>query len=149
MRQHRWIELLEDYDCEIHYRLGKANVVANALSRKEREKPLRVRALVMTVYPDLSERILWAQTEAIKEEMVKVENLGRLIKLIFEIRSDGIRYFDKRIWLPLFGGLQDLIMHESHKSKYSIHPRKDNKDKSEQKQPKTDKKRKRQDKSEE
>ncbi|GJZ94963.1 putative reverse transcriptase domain-containing protein [Tanacetum coccineum] len=122
MRQRRWIELLSDYDCEIRYHPGKANVVADALSRKEREKPLRVRALVMTVYPDLSERILRAQTEAMKEERVKAENLGRLIKPIFEIRSDGIRYFDKRIWLPLFGGLRDLIMHESHKLKYSIHP---------------------------
>ncbi|GKB69946.1 putative reverse transcriptase domain-containing protein [Tanacetum coccineum] len=75
----------------------------------------------MTVYPDLSERILKAQTEAIKEDNVKAENLGRLLKPIFEIRSDGIRYFDKRIWLSLFGGLRDLIMHESHKSKYSIH----------------------------
>ncbi|GKF00831.1 putative reverse transcriptase domain-containing protein [Tanacetum coccineum] len=121
MRQRRWIELLSDYDCETRYHLGKANVVADALSRKEREKPIRVRALVMTVYPDLSERILKAQTEAMKEERVKAENLGRLIKPIFEIRSDGIRYFDKRIWLPLFGGLRDLIMHESHKSKYFIH----------------------------
>ncbi|GJU47183.1 putative reverse transcriptase domain-containing protein [Tanacetum coccineum] len=57
-----------------------------------------------------------------KEEKVKAENLGRLIKPIFEICSDKIRYFDKRIWLPLFGGLRDLIMHKSHKSKYSIHP---------------------------
>ncbi|GKG07531.1 hypothetical protein Tco_0330500, partial [Tanacetum coccineum] len=48
-----------------------ANAVADALSRKEREKPLRVRALVMTVYPDLSERICRAQTEAIMWEMVK------------------------------------------------------------------------------
>ncbi|GJW73539.1 putative reverse transcriptase domain-containing protein [Tanacetum coccineum] len=122
MRQRRWIELLSDYDCEIRYHPGKANVVADALSRKEREKPLRVRALVMTVYPDLSERILRAQTEAMKEERVKAENLGRLIKPIFKIRSNGIRYFDKRVWLPLFGRLRDLIMHESHKSKYSIHP---------------------------
>nr|GEX09529.1 reverse transcriptase domain-containing protein [Tanacetum cinerariifolium] len=53
---------------------------------------------------------------------IPVENLGRLIKLIFKIHSDGIRYFDKRIWLPLFGGLRDLIMHESHRSKYSIYP---------------------------
>ncbi|GJW43503.1 putative reverse transcriptase domain-containing protein [Tanacetum coccineum] len=68
------------------------------------------------------ERILDAQTNAMKEENVKAENLGRLIKPIFEARSDGIQCFEGRIWLPLFGGLRDLIMHESHKSKYSIHP---------------------------
>ncbi|GKD38601.1 putative reverse transcriptase domain-containing protein [Tanacetum coccineum] len=101
---------------------GAANVVADALSRKEREKPIRVRALVMIVYPDLSERILKAQTEAMKEEKVKAENLGRLLKPIFEIRPNGIRYFDKRVWLPLYGGIRDLIMHDSRKSKYSIHP---------------------------
>ncbi|GJU92284.1 hypothetical protein Tco_1304707, partial [Tanacetum coccineum] len=115
MRQRRRIELLSDYDCEIRYHPGKANVVADALSRKEREKPIRVRALVITVYPDLSERILKAQTEEMKEENVKAENLGRLIKPIFKICSNGIRYFDKRIWLPLYGGIRDLIMHESHK----------------------------------
>ncbi|GJU32635.1 putative reverse transcriptase domain-containing protein [Tanacetum coccineum] len=53
---------------------------------------------------------------------LKAENLGRLIKSIFETRSDGIQCFEGRIWLPLFRGLRDLIMHESHKSKYSIHP---------------------------
>ncbi|GJS58245.1 putative reverse transcriptase domain-containing protein [Tanacetum coccineum] len=90
MRQRRWIELLSDYDCEICYHPGMANVVANSLSRKEREKPIRVRALVMTVYPDLSERILKAQTEGRKKENVKPENLGRLLKPIFEFRSDGI-----------------------------------------------------------
>ncbi|GJX99515.1 putative reverse transcriptase domain-containing protein [Tanacetum coccineum] len=125
MRQRRWIELLSDYDCEIRYHPGKANVVADALSRKEMEKPIRVRALVMTIYPDLSERILKAQTKAMKKENVKAEILERLLKPIFEIRFDGIRYFDKQIWLPLFGGLRDLITHESHKSKYSIHPSSD------------------------
>ncbi|GJS46263.1 putative reverse transcriptase domain-containing protein [Tanacetum coccineum] len=102
LRQRRWIKLLSYYDCEIQYYPGKANVVADALSQKERDKPLR--------------------EEAMKRENVKVENLERLIKPIFEFRPDGTRCFRNRVWLPLFGGLRDLIMHESHKSKYSIHP---------------------------
>nr|GEY04108.1 putative reverse transcriptase domain-containing protein [Tanacetum cinerariifolium] len=117
----RWIELLSDYDCEIRYHPGKANVVADALSQKERE-PIRVKALVMTVHLSLHNQIRNAQFEAMEKKNIKAENLGRLIKLIFEIHPDGTRYHDKRIWLPKFDGLRDLIMHESHKSKYSIHP---------------------------
>ncbi|GJS28332.1 putative reverse transcriptase domain-containing protein [Tanacetum coccineum] len=66
MRQRRWLDLLSDYDCEIRYHPGKANVVADALSRKERIKPLRVRALVMTIGLDLSNKILNAQTRSIE-----------------------------------------------------------------------------------
>nr|GEY49470.1 putative reverse transcriptase domain, ribonuclease H-like domain, aspartic peptidase domain protein [Tanacetum cinerariifolium] len=76
MRQRRWIELLSDYDCEIRYHPGKGNVVADALSRKDRE-PLRVRSLVMTVHTNLPEKILEAQTEAMKGENVKAENLAK------------------------------------------------------------------------
>ncbi|GJY76571.1 putative reverse transcriptase domain-containing protein [Tanacetum coccineum] len=121
MRQRRWLELLADYDCEIRYHPGKANVVADALSRKERIKPLRVRALVMTLHPKLPSQILEAQTEAIKEENIKAENLRGMDKA-FEVRPDGTRCIKNRSWLPFFGGLRDLIMHESYKSKYSIHP---------------------------
>ncbi|GKE50579.1 putative reverse transcriptase domain-containing protein [Tanacetum coccineum] len=53
MRQRCWLELLSDYDCEICYHPRKANVVADALSRKERIKPLRVQVLVMTIGLDL------------------------------------------------------------------------------------------------
>ncbi|GJU07571.1 putative reverse transcriptase domain-containing protein [Tanacetum coccineum] len=120
--QQRWIELLSDYDCEIRYHPGKANVVADSLSRKERIKPLRVRALMMTVHNDLPKRVREAQKEAMKKKYVGKENLGRLIKPIFEFRPDGTRCFRNRVWLPRFGGLRDLVMHESHKSKYSIHP---------------------------
>nr|GEV94187.1 putative reverse transcriptase domain-containing protein [Tanacetum cinerariifolium] len=115
MRQRRWIELLSDYDCKIRYHPGKGNVVADALSQKDRE-PLRVRSLVMTVHTNLPEKILEAQTEAMKEENMKAENLGRLLKPIFKIRSNRIRYFKGRLWIPLFGGIRDMIMHESHKS---------------------------------
>ncbi|GKB97856.1 putative reverse transcriptase domain-containing protein, partial [Tanacetum coccineum] len=73
MRQRRWLELLADYDCEIRYHPGKANVIADALSRKERIKPLRIRSLIMTLHPKLPTQILEAQTEAIKEENIKAE----------------------------------------------------------------------------
>ncbi|GJU24478.1 putative reverse transcriptase domain-containing protein [Tanacetum coccineum] len=121
MRQRRWLELLADYDCEIRYHPGKANVVADALSRKEQIKPLRVRSLVMTIHPNLPSQILKAQTEALKEENIKAKNLRGMDKA-FEIRPDGTCCIKNRSWLPLFGNLRDLIMHESHKSKYSIHP---------------------------
>ncbi|GJR73451.1 hypothetical protein Tco_0085816 [Tanacetum coccineum] len=61
LRQQRWIKLLSNYDCEIRYHPGKANVVADALSRKERNRPLRVRALVMTVHNNLPKQIIEAQ----------------------------------------------------------------------------------------
>ncbi|GJW63298.1 putative reverse transcriptase domain-containing protein [Tanacetum coccineum] len=121
MRQRRWLELLADYDCEICYHLGKANVVADALSRKKQIKPLRVRVLILTVHPKLPSQILEAQNEALKEENVKNENLRGMDKS-FAIHPDGTRCIKNQSWIPLFGGLIDLIMHESHKSKYSIHP---------------------------
>ncbi|GJY48185.1 putative reverse transcriptase domain-containing protein [Tanacetum coccineum] len=121
MRQRRWLELLSDYDCEIRYHPGKANVVADALSRKERLKPLRVRALVLTISLNLPVQILEAQVEARKEENYGTEDLCGMIKKL-EPRADGTLCLNGRSWIPCFGDLRELIMHESHKSKYSVHP---------------------------
>ncbi|GJS84646.1 putative reverse transcriptase domain-containing protein [Tanacetum coccineum] len=109
MRQRRWLELLSDYDCEIRYHLGKANVVVDALSRNERDQPLRVRALVMTIGLDLPKQILNAQTESRKPENIKNEDVGgmlvenaknpeaiRMEKL--EPRADGTLCLNGRSW---------------------------------------------------
>nr|GFA02225.1 putative reverse transcriptase domain-containing protein [Tanacetum cinerariifolium] len=98
MRQRRWLELLSDYDYEIRYHPGKANVMADALSQKERIKPLRVHALVMTIGP----------------RKPRKENL--------EPRVDETLCLNNRSWLSCYGDLRTLIMHESYKSKYSVHP---------------------------
>nr|GEZ86198.1 putative reverse transcriptase domain-containing protein [Tanacetum cinerariifolium] len=74
----RWMELLRDYYCEIRYHPGKANVIADALSRKKREKPLRVRSLVLTDHKDLMQQILEARVESLKEGNVQMKDLGRM-----------------------------------------------------------------------
>ncbi|GKF25591.1 putative reverse transcriptase domain-containing protein, partial [Tanacetum coccineum] len=133
MRQRRCLELLSDYDCEIRYHQRKANVVTNALSRKEREPPLSVRALVMTIGLNLPKQNLDAQTKARKLENIKNEDVGGMLhenskdleKLRtekWEPRPDGTLCLNGRSWLPCYGDLRIVIMHESHKSKYSIHP---------------------------
>ncbi|GJY83245.1 putative reverse transcriptase domain-containing protein [Tanacetum coccineum] len=100
MRQRCWLEFLSDYDCEIRYHLGKANVVADALS---------------------------PQIEAQKLENLKKEDVGGMIrkdipKENLESRADENLCLNGRSWLPCYGDLRTVIMYESHKSKYSMHP---------------------------
>nr|GEZ26575.1 putative reverse transcriptase domain-containing protein [Tanacetum cinerariifolium] len=108
------------------YHPGKANIVANVLSRKERVKPLRVRALVMTIGLDLPKQILEAQIEALKPENIENEDVGCMIKKDIpkeklELHADGTLCLNDMSWLPGYGDLRSVIMHESHKLKYSIH----------------------------
>ncbi|GJY69532.1 putative reverse transcriptase domain-containing protein [Tanacetum coccineum] len=121
MRQRRWIELFSDYECEIRYHPGKANVVADALSRKERLKPRRVRALAMTVQIGMRERIQVAQSEALRQENILMENLHGLDQQMEKKEGESL-YFMDRIWVPLIGDVRTIIMDEAHKTKYSVHP---------------------------
>ncbi|GJY22481.1 reverse transcriptase domain-containing protein [Tanacetum coccineum] len=101
----RWIELFSDYECEIRYHLGKANLVAHALSRKERVKPRRVRAMAMTIQSGVKEMILVAQSEAFKQENVLAERLHGLDQQM-ERKEDESLYFMDRIWVPLVGDVR-------------------------------------------
>ncbi|GJV71536.1 putative reverse transcriptase domain-containing protein [Tanacetum coccineum] len=105
MRQRRWIELLSDYDYEICYHPGKENVVADALSRKERVNPKRVRAMNMTFQLSIKHRILAAQKEAMDESARLQKGLDEMIKH----KSDGTLYYLDRIWVPLTSSRHDII----------------------------------------
>nr|GEU40841.1 hypothetical protein [Tanacetum cinerariifolium] len=91
MRQRHW--------SEIRYHPGKANVVADALSRKERVKPKRVRAMNMTLQSSIKDKILVAQKEACDESTRLQKGLDKMIKL----KSDEALYYLDRIWVPLKG----------------------------------------------
>ncbi|GJR69408.1 putative reverse transcriptase domain-containing protein [Tanacetum coccineum] len=111
---------LGDYDCEIRYHSGKTNIVADALSRKERLKPRRVHAMRMNIYSSLKTKILEAQGEASKDLKVLVELL-RVLDAQFERWDDGGIYFMDQIWIPSIGDVRTLIMDEAHTSNYSVY----------------------------
>ncbi|KAJ9539320.1 hypothetical protein OSB04_032053 [Centaurea solstitialis] len=118
MRQRRWMELLKDYDCEIKYHPGKANVVADALSRKG---IVKIGVLQMITTPSILEQIRQEQQEALKDDNQKGERITGQVKLL-ETDTEEIKRFRGRIWIPKIGKCREIILEEAHKSKYSIHP---------------------------
>ncbi|GJW71328.1 putative reverse transcriptase domain-containing protein [Tanacetum coccineum] len=99
---------------------GKANVVADALSRKERVKPRRVRAMAMTIQFGVKDKIVVSQNEASNVENAPAELCG--LDQQMEKKEDGGLYFMDRIWVPLIGCVRTLIMDESHAMRYPINP---------------------------
>ncbi|KAI3761820.1 hypothetical protein L1987_52242 [Smallanthus sonchifolius] len=116
MRQRRWVELLNDYDCDIRYHPGKANVVADALSRKEHTMLHCVR-----VQNDIQIRILEAQHLSVTEGKM-YEEMACGAELQLETKPNGLLYFLNRIWIPDRDDLRTIIMNEAHKTRYSVHP---------------------------
>jgi hypothetical protein len=141
LRQRRWLELIKDYNLEIHYHPSKANVVADALSRKaychhlvtqkpELSEEMRELNLTivphslnynLTVYPVLDDQI--KETQKDDEELMKIKTqTGENKAPDFRVDQYGTLWFKKRLCVPEQGHFKNNIMDEAHNSTYSIHP---------------------------
>ncbi|KAJ9556736.1 hypothetical protein OSB04_011350 [Centaurea solstitialis] len=121
MRQRRWLDVVKDYDCEILYHPGKANVVADALSRKTEHAPLRISHLKMAVTTSFVDLVLRAQEEASREENQNGERIrGQMAALVRDGRGLLTRY--GRVWVPRAGTARQTLLEEAHKSRFSILP---------------------------
>jgi hypothetical protein len=141
LRQRRWLELIKDYNLEIHYHPGKANVVTDALSRKaychhlvtqESELCEEMRKLNLTIVPHslnynlsvcpiLDDQIKEAQKD--DEELMRIKGqTGENKAPDFRVDQYGTLWFKKRLCVPEQGHFRNTIMDEAHNSAYSIHP---------------------------
>ena len=132
LRQRRWMELIKDYDCVIDYHSGKANVVADALSRKTMQMFRTLNAhfsltddgTVVTeliARPSLLNRVLEAQRKDEKIAVI-VSQIGNGKEIEFTVNEDGVLYYKDRVCVPDDNDLRKAILEEAHGGSFAIHP---------------------------
>jgi len=145
MRQRRWLDLIKDYDLEVHYHLGKANVVADALSRKSHCHCLDAESYNDTLCNEMRKLNLEmvsqgslnhiAMESTLQDSVISAQLKDEGIKIIkqklaqgeekyncFHLDLRGVLWFDNRIVVPKNHQLRRQILDEAHLSKFSIHP---------------------------
>jgi hypothetical protein len=145
MRQRHWLKLIKDYDIEVHYHPGKANVVADALSRKAHCSCLSVEAFSETLYWEMSKLNLEIVSQGslnhlsieatLRDNIVLAQQCDKGVKIIkqkiaqgegkykcFRVDPEGVQWFNERIIVPKDHELRKQILDEAHLSKFSIHP---------------------------
>ncbi|XP_070039939.1 uncharacterized protein [Nicotiana tomentosiformis] len=114
LRQHRWLELLKDYDITILYHPGKANVVVDALSRK-------AESMGSLAIISADERPLALDIQSLANRLVRETVLHDVAKEV-SIGEDGVLRLQGRLCVPNVNGLRESILEEAHSSRYSIYP---------------------------
>jgi hypothetical protein len=139
MRQRKWLELIKDYEMEVHYHLGKANVIADVLSRKahynylpairltRKESTTRVLPNLslfnITLTPTLRDEIIAAQKDDEAMDQIKRRmQEGDPKVAYFRKDAEGTLWFKERLVVPKKATLKKKILDEAHTSRYSIHP---------------------------